>query len=430
MPDVYNVSEITNILSDTIQRSVLVRGRVERLANVPSNAFYLKDEARRLRCFIPQGVPPELEQGQVVVVEGNITLYCSRSEYQIRVREITNQIEARAPICQCSGCESCQPQGGNQQCPPLLDPEYELCPGCYHESPDREDRVAQTVYAYFSALGGNRLFPKKERPIQIGSNNGTADVVLIDDNGSFAAIAECKGAGYVGHGIGQLKSYLSATDTRFGIFANRADSNQWKFYENLRRNQFEEIEHLQFKREVEVLLKPPTKRSWQYIAGVLGVALCICLTALIMQLDDKNTQIRGGSQTVSKLEKANEKLVGEIETLQRQLTDKDRQIERDTNTISELRVANKALVTENQDLMKPPQDRMEQPTEPSADKININTASVEELQELPNIGTKKAQDIVQYRERHGNFTSVEDITKVKGIGEKTLEKLRPLIRLK
>ena len=57
--------------------------------------------------------------------------------------------------------------------------------------------------------------------IQFGSRNGSADVVLGDGNGGFAAIAECKGAGYEGHGIEQLKSYLSATDTRFGIFANR-----------------------------------------------------------------------------------------------------------------------------------------------------------------------------------------------------------------
>ena len=82
----------------------------------------------------------------------------------------------------------------------------------------------------------------KECQIQFGARNGIADVVLADGNGSFAAIAECKGAGYVGHGIEQLKSYLSATDTRFGVFANRADPNQWKFYENRRGNCIPEID--------------------------------------------------------------------------------------------------------------------------------------------------------------------------------------------
>ena len=70
--------------------------------------------------------------------------------------------------------------------------------------------------------------------------------MLADGNGSFAAIAECKGAGYVGHGIEQLKSYLSATDTRFGVFANRADPNQWKFYENRRANCIPEIDRSEF----------------------------------------------------------------------------------------------------------------------------------------------------------------------------------------
>ena len=70
--------------------------------------------------------------------------------------------------------------------------------------------------------------------------------MLIDENGSFAVIAECKGAGFVGDGREQLYSYLSATDTRFGVFANRADSNDWEFYENRRRNQFDRITSDQF----------------------------------------------------------------------------------------------------------------------------------------------------------------------------------------
>jgi len=53
-------------------------------------------------------------------------------------------------------------------------------------------------------------------------------------------------------------------------------------------------------------------------------------------------------------------------------------------------------------------------------KININTASVEELTRLANVGPSYAKKIVEYRETHDGFDSVEEITKVQGIGPKTL----------
>ena len=55
-------------------------------------------------------------------------------------------------------------------------------------------------------------------------------------------------------------------------------------------------------------------------------------------------------------------------------------------------------------------------------KININTATVEELQELKGIGPKIAEKIIEYREENGNFEKIEDIQKVKGIGPKKFEK--------
>ena len=63
-------------------------------------------------------------------------------------------------------------------------------------------------------------------------------------------------------------------------------------------------------------------------------------------------------------------------------------------------------------------------------KININTASVEELQQLPGIGPAKAQAIVDYRQSNGGFKTIEEIKNVKGIGEKTYEKLKELIDIK
>jgi len=65
--------------------------------------------------------------------------------------------------------------------------------------------------------------------------------------------------------------------------------------------------------------------------------------------------------------------------------------------------------------------------DPPTKKIDINSASVQELQKLPQIGAAVAQRIVDYREKHGKFSKIEDIMKVKGIGEKTFLKIKPLI---
>ena len=60
--------------------------------------------------------------------------------------------------------------------------------------------------------------------------------------------------------------------------------------------------------------------------------------------------------------------------------------------------------------------------------VNINTADSVELSSLPGIGSAKAAAIVEYRTEHGHFTTVDDLTKVQGIGKKVLNKIRDLIR--
>lgn len=59
--------------------------------------------------------------------------------------------------------------------------------------------------------------------------------------------------------------------------------------------------------------------------------------------------------------------------------------------------------------------------------VNINTASADELDELPGVGPSTAQAIIDDREQNGEFTSVEDIMRVSGIGEKKFEKLESSI---
>ena len=59
----------------------------------------------------------------------------------------------------------------------------------------------------------------------------------------------------------------------------------------------------------------------------------------------------------------------------------------------------------------------------AASKVNLNTATVEQLVEIKGIGEKTADNIIKYRENK-KFTSVDELVNVKGIGDKTLEKIR------
>lgn len=62
-----------------------------------------------------------------------------------------------------------------------------------------------------------------------------------------------------------------------------------------------------------------------------------------------------------------------------------------------------------------------------SDKVNLNTATEAELQTISGIGQKRASDIIAYRESSGRFKSVDDLKKVSGIGDKTLEKLKEYV---
>ena len=68
-------------------------------------------------------------------------------------------------------------------------------------------------------------------------------------------------------------------------------------------------------------------------------------------------------------------------------------------------------------------------TQESYGKISINQADQSQLESLPGVGAKRAADIIRYREEHGPFKNLKDLTKISGIGEKTLEKWKELIQL-
>jgi competence protein ComEA len=79
------------------------------------------------------------------------------------------------------------------------------------------------------------------------------------------------------------------------------------------------------------------------------------------------------------------------------------------------------------DLSATPQPSMRGSTPSDASRININTATSQELQTLRGIGPAMARRIIEYRQTSGGFSTVDDLTNVKGIGEKTLEKIRASI---
>ncbi len=69
-------------------------------------------------------------------------------------------------------------------------------------------------------------------------------------------------------------------------------------------------------------------------------------------------------------------------------------------------------------------------TEKAAVKnIDINSANKETLTQIPGIGPKTADSILTYRKANGEFKSVNDLTNVKGIGDKSLKKMKPFLKM-
>ena len=112
-----------------------------------------------------------------------------------------------------------------------------------------EDEVREAVATHFTQIG---FTVAEECDIQFGAgkgrNHGIADVVVKNPEGYWVAIVECKNE-RIGNSLEsewQLKSYLSATDTRFGILAASRDPADWVYFENLRSNVFQIRERHKF----------------------------------------------------------------------------------------------------------------------------------------------------------------------------------------
>ena len=102
----------------------------------------------------------------------------------------------------------------------------------------------------------------------------------------------------------------------------------------------------------------------------------------------------------------------------------DREFEERSRKLALLSQAKKTDSTSRQGQQRPPKASLQ------PNNININTATKEQLMLLPGIGEEYADRIMIYRDDNGPFTSVDDLVHVKGIGKKTLERLRPYIMVK
>jgi competence protein ComEA len=67
---------------------------------------------------------------------------------------------------------------------------------------------------------------------------------------------------------------------------------------------------------------------------------------------------------------------------------------------------------------------------PPANPVDLNSATVEQLEQLPGVGPSTAKAIVRFREKSGRFQRVEDLLAVHGISQNKLEKLRPYVTVK
>lgn len=104
-----------------------------------------------------------------------------------------------------------------------------------------------------------------------------------------------------------------------------------------------------------------------------------------------------------------------------------------TSEVADVNRINLAKVIADGSMIYIPKKGEQMPTEASpiqnkeTDKINLNTATLEELETLEGLGPTKAKAIIQYRGEHGGFRSVDELLQVSGIGERTLERIKEKI---
>ena len=165
----------------------------------------------------------------------------------------------------------------------------------------KEAIVEQEVKRYFTDRFPN-FSVSQQCEVQFGTKHGIADVVLHqpigDEPGRFIAITECKTSPLPilrYRARAQLKSYMSATNTRYGVLAVGTDPRNWEFCENKYHNWFTEIERAEFEKgiqnwkpvaieaaEINLQHQQKTTRWWKQIALAFAIAFLISFGSVFL----------------------------------------------------------------------------------------------------------------------------------------------------
>ncbi len=340
VPAPASVSTLIKTLRNTVMKhSAKVQGKISKIYRGRNHflQFYLKNvnNAEMIVCVIPPSIsqnPPFLLQKDTEVsIQGKFDIFTVRSQYQIKIVS-PNDIQVVS------------------------------------SSPDEDGQtVVDAVHTYLDTLETDGLLTKREHEIQFGSREGFADIVLIDQNGSLAAIAECKVTGYVGHGVEQLESYLCATDTRFGIFANSTDPEQWEFYENRRRNRFDQINRSEF--EMGVVKRIVTRERLKDEIKTLEKAK----DNLKNKESELETEIAQLMKTERDMQDTHKQLISEIGKKHVQQSELETEIGKLAKTKHDLRDTYKQLKKEIEATARQHTDIKQQITELKNQKLELET---------------------------------------------------------
>lgn len=267
----------------------------------------------------------------------------------------------------------------------------------------------EAVFNYFSEpkFRENGFSPKYEHDIRIGTYTPRPDVVLFDRQGNLVAIAECKRGGITSYGIEQLKSYLTASDTQFGIFANSHESNEWIFFENLRRYHFKnDISRSKFEtgivedQPIESIRQEKNKLDGeiqkardQYAQKTRAV------DSSCKQLDELNEKITQAGRQLASLEEEINPLKKESSDLKKEIKQHSEQVEvcrglKLKSTRDSLARENKSLIQRNSGLQYEIQKRKDQEKNLTG-KIDILNKDTDELERKKQEDQKKIRQLRQ-----------------------------------
>lgn len=150
---------------------------------------------------------------------------------------------------------------------------------------------------------------------------------------------------------------------------------------------------------------------------VLGIALLVVIVAggILLYSRNKQTQARvAGASTSSEVDA----LRAEIDNLNKKIDEVNQNID-----------AARSVVVETETTQVAADNSSADSGASVSSQVNINTASLDELDSLPGIGPTYAQRIIDYRKAQGSFRSTDELQNVKGIGPKTFEKLKDLVTI-